>query len=134
MMPAGFSSLVGEYMVSRIPNYCSTLVKNLFHNGHPDLIPAGKFEGDAIQYGTEGIEVKAFGLVRVWPGDGEAADPDRKRTRVRQSEDGAKLVLPSYIPCRGRYQGSRKGVRRSAGIGFIEVIAAGAPSRIESQS
>ncbi len=43
-MPANFSSMVGEFMSATIPKYCKTLAKNTYHNGHPDLVPAGKFE------------------------------------------------------------------------------------------
>lgn len=41
LMPANFSSIVGEFMSANIPKYCRTLVKNRYHNGHPDLIPPG---------------------------------------------------------------------------------------------
>lgn len=37
LMPANFSSIVGEFMNMSIPKYCSKLVKNQYHNGHPDL-------------------------------------------------------------------------------------------------
>ena len=40
-MPANFSSMVGEFLISTIPKYCSTLAKNQYHNGHPDLLPKG---------------------------------------------------------------------------------------------
>jgi hypothetical protein len=59
LMEANFSSIVGEYLGAAIPKYCAPLVRNLYHNGHPDLIPAGRFPGDAVQYAHEGIEVKA---------------------------------------------------------------------------
>lgn len=49
-------------------NYCSSLVKNQYHNGHPDLIPAGLFPNDAVQYATQGIEVKASRYMRGWQG------------------------------------------------------------------
>jgi hypothetical protein len=42
MMQANFSSLVGEMIAARIPKHCSAIVKNKYHNGHPDLLPAGK--------------------------------------------------------------------------------------------
>ena len=58
-MPANFSSIVGEFMNLTLPKYCATLVKNQYHNGHPDLIPAGVFHGNAVQHASEGIEVKA---------------------------------------------------------------------------
>ena len=31
LMPANFSSMVGEFMVSGIPKYCPSLVKNRYH-------------------------------------------------------------------------------------------------------
>lgn len=41
LMPASLSSLVGEFINVRIPRFCTEVVKNRYHNGHPDLIPAG---------------------------------------------------------------------------------------------
>ncbi len=55
LMPANFSSIVGEFMSAGIPKHCPTLVKNRYHNGHPDLIPAGEFPGDAVQHADRGI-------------------------------------------------------------------------------
>jgi len=68
LMPANFSSVVGEFMNSGIPKHCPTLVKNRYHNGHPDLLPAGRFPGDAVQHASEGIEVKASRYLRGWQG------------------------------------------------------------------
>jgi hypothetical protein len=68
MMAANFSSLVGEFMSVTIPSFCATLVKNRYHNGHPDLLPAGKFPGDAMQHCGEGIEIKASRYGRGWQG------------------------------------------------------------------
>lgn len=68
MMPANFSSMVGEFMISNIPKYCDSLVKNRYHNGHPDLIPAGMFPNDAVQYSHAGIEVKASRYLSGWQG------------------------------------------------------------------
>jgi hypothetical protein len=50
LMPANFSSIVGEFMNSGIPKHCPTLVKNQYHNGHPDLLPFGMFPDDAAQH------------------------------------------------------------------------------------
>jgi len=36
LMPANFSSIVGEFINISIPKYCPGLVKNQYHNGHPD--------------------------------------------------------------------------------------------------
>lgn len=68
LMPANFSSLVGEFMITSIPKYCSTIAKNQYHNGHPDLIPAEMFPNNAVQYAGEGIEVKASRYLRGWQG------------------------------------------------------------------
>ena len=68
LMPANFSSLVGEFMHSAITKYCPTLVKNKYHNGHPDLIPADYYEDDSILHGTEGIEIKASRNTSGWQG------------------------------------------------------------------
>ena len=68
LMPANFSSMVGEFMSASIPKYCRTLAKNSYHNGHPDLIPKGKFGRDACQHGTEGVEIKASRHGSGWQG------------------------------------------------------------------
>ncbi|MDX1995780.1 MAG: hypothetical protein SF029_25580 [bacterium] len=68
MMPANFSSLVGEFLNNTLPKYCHTLVRNRYHNGHPDLLPAGHFSGDAVQHTNVGIEVKASRYWRGWQG------------------------------------------------------------------
>jgi hypothetical protein len=54
------------------PRYCSSLVKNQYHNGHPDLLPTGVFPGNAVQYAQEGIKVKvtmawtlSFGILAI---------------------------------------------------------------------
>jgi hypothetical protein len=68
MMAANFSSLVGEFMGATIPRFCDSLVKNRYHNGHPDLLPLNKFPKNAIQHGSHGIEIKASRYLRGWQG------------------------------------------------------------------
>ena len=68
LMPANFSSIVGEFIGVTIPRYCSTLVKNTYHNGHPDLIPAAMFDNNAVQYTHKGVEIKASRYLRGWQG------------------------------------------------------------------
>jgi hypothetical protein len=55
-------------MHATITKYCHTLVKNQYHNGHPDLIPIGRYEGNAVLHGTEGIEIKASRNRSGWQG------------------------------------------------------------------
>jgi len=68
LMPANFSSMVGEFMSAGIPKYCKTLAKNHYHNGHPDLIPAGMFPRDMAQHAKEGIEIKGSRYLQGWQG------------------------------------------------------------------
>jgi hypothetical protein len=68
LMQANFSSMVGEFMSAAFPKYCSTIVKNQYHNGHPDLVPAKLYPNNAIQHGSEGIEIKASRYLRGWQG------------------------------------------------------------------
>ncbi len=68
LMPANFSSMVGEFMNMSIPKYCPSLVKNQYHNGHPDLIPVNTFPNNAVQYSSQGIEVKGSRHLRGWQG------------------------------------------------------------------
>lgn len=68
LMPANFSSIVGEFINSTVPIYCKTLSKNKYHNGHPDLVKKGMFLNDAVQHSHEGIEVKASRYDKSWQG------------------------------------------------------------------
>ena len=60
--------MVGEFMNSTIPKYCPTLVKNQYHNGHPDLIPPGMFPNNAVRHASVGIEVKGSRRGSGWQG------------------------------------------------------------------
>ena len=68
LMPANFSSMVGEFMAAAIPKYCKTVIKNRYHNGHPDLVPKGHYGEDSVLHGTEGIELKASRHASGWQG------------------------------------------------------------------
>ena len=69
LMPANFSSMVGEFITSNLPKHCPTIAKNTYHNGHPDLLPAGKYPANAAQHvGSDGIEVKASRYRKGWQG------------------------------------------------------------------
>lgn len=68
LMPANFSSIVGEFMASSIPKYCPTLVKNQYHNGHPDMLPKGRYPNDTRQHADEGIEIKGSRYLKGWQG------------------------------------------------------------------
>lgn len=73
LMPANFSSMVGEFVMAAIPKHCPGLVRNSYHNGHPDLIPAGAFANDSVQYADRGIEVKGSRYDSGWQGHNQEA-------------------------------------------------------------
>lgn len=68
LMSANFSSIVEEFISASIPKYCFSVVKNKYHNGHPDILPAGSFPNDAAQHANEGIEIKGSRYLRGWQG------------------------------------------------------------------
>jgi len=68
LMPANFSSIVGEFMSANLPKHSPGIVKNNYHNGHPDMLPAGRFPNDSVQYAHEGIEVKGSRYLKSWQG------------------------------------------------------------------
>lgn len=68
LMPANFSSIVGEFMGAAIPKYCKTVLRNKYHNGHPDIVPKGHYPEDSILHGPEGIEVKGSRHTSGWQG------------------------------------------------------------------
>lgn len=104
LMTATFSSIVSEFCVTAIPRHCPSLVKNEYHNGHPDLLPAGMYPGDSIQYGHEGIEVKASRYPRGWQGHNSEASWLMVFTfTASRSSDSKKGIQPSPFRFDGVY-------------------------------
>jgi hypothetical protein len=68
LMPANFSSIVGEFVGAAIPKFHPALIRNRYPNGHPDLIPTGVYPDDRIKVGSDGIEVKGSQQLRGWQG------------------------------------------------------------------
>lgn len=56
---AVFSGVLSDAISASVARHSRVLTENGFHNGHPDLIPAGVYPYDKVQSGQEGIEVKA---------------------------------------------------------------------------
>lgn len=57
--PAVFSGIMSDALTASIARHARVLTENRFHNGHPDLIPEGRYAKDAVKAGGEGIEIKA---------------------------------------------------------------------------
>lgn len=105
LMQANFSSMVGELICASIPKHCKTVVKNRFHNGHPDILPAGKYPNDSAQYaGNDGIEIKASRYLQGWQG--------------HNAED---VWLMVFV-----FQSGREGPKVTKGQAFKFLLAAGA--------
>ena len=68
LMAATFSGMLSEFIVRQLSKHSTTLTRNLYHNGHPDLIPVGRYLNDAVQYGHEGVEVKTSRYASGWQG------------------------------------------------------------------
>lgn len=52
------SGLISDMLTASLSKHSRTLAVNSYHNGHPDLIVRGRYAKDAVQAGSEGIEVK----------------------------------------------------------------------------
>ena len=69
--PAGFSGFISRTVVDRLDRLSRALVKNIHHNGYPDLLPRGVYPADSVQHGTEGgLEVKASRNQSSWESHG----------------------------------------------------------------
>jgi len=61
---AGYATLI-EFVfappaiAASVARHSRVLTLNKFHNGHPDLIPQGRYANDAVAAGEDGIEIKA---------------------------------------------------------------------------
>lgn len=54
-----FSGILSDALTASLARHSRVLTENRFHNGHPDLIPQGRYSNNAVAAGEEGIEVKA---------------------------------------------------------------------------
>lgn len=57
--PATLSALISDVFAGALAKASSRMVVNGKHNGHPDLVPRGRYPDDSVQSGVEGVEVKA---------------------------------------------------------------------------
>ena len=56
---AAMSGVVSDLLTASLANHARTLTENRFFNGHPDLLVAGAYPNNAVQTGTEGVEIKS---------------------------------------------------------------------------
>lgn len=53
-----YSGMLSDLLTEAVAKHSTGLTKNGFHNGHPDLIPVGRYAHDSMQSADEGVEVK----------------------------------------------------------------------------
>ena len=58
LRPAILSGVLSDMLTASLAKHSRALVENQYFNGHPDLIVKGRYPGNSIKAGTEGVEVK----------------------------------------------------------------------------
>lgn len=58
LRPAAMSGLLSDLLTSSLANHSRTLSENRYFNGHPDLVLDGRYPGNSVKSGEEGIEIK----------------------------------------------------------------------------
>lgn len=54
-----YSGILSDALTAAVARHARSLTENRRHNGHPDLIPEGRYPHDSVLAGEEGVEVKA---------------------------------------------------------------------------
>jgi hypothetical protein len=52
------SGVLSDMVTASLAKHSRVLRENQYFNGHPDLIVQGVYPGNAVQAGTEGVEIK----------------------------------------------------------------------------
>jgi hypothetical protein len=58
LRPAAMSGILSDMLTASLARHARALTENQYFNGHPDLIVAGRYAGDAVQSGEHGVEIK----------------------------------------------------------------------------
>lgn len=58
LRPAIMSGLLSDMLTASLAKHSRSLVVNEYFNGHPDLIVKGRYAGNAVKSGTDGVEIK----------------------------------------------------------------------------
>lgn len=58
LRPAIMSGLLSDMLTASLAKHSRTLAENKYFNGHPDLVVRGVYPDNAVQAGTEGVEIK----------------------------------------------------------------------------
>ena len=58
LRPAIMSGVLSDMITASLAKHSRTLTENRYFNGHPDLIVQGRYTGNAVKAGEDGIEIK----------------------------------------------------------------------------
>jgi hypothetical protein len=53
-----YTGVLSDLLTEAIANHAVGLVKNTHNNGHPDLLPAGRYADNGAQAAEDGVEIK----------------------------------------------------------------------------
>ena len=57
--PAMLSGMLSDMLTDSLAKHSRSLVVNGWHNGHPDLLVEGRYAGNRVAAGKDGVEVKS---------------------------------------------------------------------------
>lgn len=58
LRPAIMSGLLSDMLTVSLAKHSRSLAVNEYFNGHPDLVVKGRYAGNAVKAGTDGVEIK----------------------------------------------------------------------------
>jgi hypothetical protein len=58
LRPAIMSGVVSDMLTASLARHSRVLIENGYFNGHPDLIPRGKYPQNTVKAGNDGVEIK----------------------------------------------------------------------------
>jgi hypothetical protein len=59
LRPAAMSGIISDMLTASIAKHSRVLTENNYHNGHPDLIVQGRYPGNSVRAGEDGVEIKS---------------------------------------------------------------------------
>lgn len=58
LRPAIMSGVLSDMLTASLASHSRSLTQNQYFNGHPDLVVRGRYAGDAVRAGSDGVEIK----------------------------------------------------------------------------
>jgi len=123
MLGNTFSGFLSELVVKATARHCPSLVRNAHVGGHPDLLPVGRYAGDDVLRGDEGIEVKVSQQSGGWQGHNPeeawimifqiTVDRTSQPVTARQATQFEKVMLAPLTAEHWSFSGRREGSRRT---------------------